>query len=201
MSKFITIEAPDFTGKTTLINGLKKELENYIFYKEPFKNYSTELNTLSELIYNKDTNKDNSFLYWLAQRNITWNDYILPLLNNNSNIICDRFYDSTMIYQGILQNNFTKVKQIHDLFIPNLKIDLTFYLKIDWESIKLRLEQRKINNDLDTLDNVNESYIKTLITSYDYYFDNLRDRNVIVIDATQEKDLVLKNVIKHLKTN
>ena len=157
---FITFEGVEGSGKSTQIKLLKDYLEKkgqkVILTKEPG---GTELGDKIRQILLDHT--DETFppiaelLLYEADRNIHIHNVIKPALEANKIVICDRFYDSTLAYQGFARGLDKKlINELNDLVVENFKPDVTFVLDIDVKKgmkrveergSKDRLEQEKIN--------------------------------------------------------
>ncbi|MDA0939250.1 MAG: dTMP kinase, partial [Proteobacteria bacterium] len=143
---FITFEGCDGSGKSTQANLLTETLrkEGYIvcLTKEPG---GTELaDAIRSLILNKEV-KDAAveFLLLSAARRDHMNNIILPALQKGMIVICDRFIDSSIVYQGIVKGlNINTIKQVHLDFMHNLYPDLTFLLDIKPQNAIKRLKKR-----------------------------------------------------------
>ena len=102
---FITFEGIDGCGKTTQVELLKKELNNrrleFISVREPGSTQISE--QIRQILLNPDnikiTPETEALLFASARAQIV-KDKIKPAMNENKIVICDRFIDSTIAYQG-----------------------------------------------------------------------------------------------------
>ena len=156
---FITFEGTDGSGKSTQI----KLLEEY-FNREGFSVISIRDpggTPISEKIRNillDKRNKGMSYmtetLLYSASRSQLVEQKIIPALKRGSVVICDRFMDSNLVYQGIARKvGVQNVETINNIAIGKIIPDITFFLSLSpKESIKRkrnkieldRLEQEKI---------------------------------------------------------
>ena len=82
-------------------------------------------------------------LLFTASRAQLMDQRILPALGKGAWVLCDRFIDSTMAYQGFARGmDINTLDQINDFAIYNRKPDLTILLDIDVENGFKRLDQR-----------------------------------------------------------
>ncbi|MBQ3835370.1 MAG: dTMP kinase, partial [Elusimicrobia bacterium] len=135
-SFFITIEGGEGCGKTTQSKLLKKYLEDkgfkVVLTREPggsivaeqirniLLNPSFKVNPLSEL------------MLYEASRAQHLEEIIKPNLKKGFIVICDRFIDSTLAYQGYgrgLDKNI--IKKLNDIASCGITPDITFYLDVD----------------------------------------------------------------------
>ena len=104
MNKLITFEGIDGVGKTTQINLFLEKLKNnnldYVLFREPGGTpFSEKIRSILLDNSNKMSNLSETLLF-LAARSDLVNKKIKPNLKNDFYVICDRFLDSTLAYQG-----------------------------------------------------------------------------------------------------
>jgi dTMP kinase len=105
---FITFEGPDGSGKTTIINmifeQLKKDFPNkkILLTREPGSNDDKLCMDIRNLLLNKDIKIDYrcEALLFAADRAQHVGEFLKPNLEEGSIILCDRFIDSSIVYQG-----------------------------------------------------------------------------------------------------
>ena len=103
---FISFEGPEASGKSSQINLLKKYLINrkipYLITREPGGTIIAE--KLRNIILNKKYNISfiQEILLLMASRSHHIDNVILPALKKDKVVICDRFADSTFVYQGFV---------------------------------------------------------------------------------------------------
>ena len=194
MAAFITFEGPEGSGKTTVLNQINKLLsENYnvISTREP-----GGVSTGEEI-----RNIRTEALLFAASRREHLVEKVIPALNNNKVVLCDRYIDSSLAYQGYARGiGIEEVKKINEFAINGLYPDLTIYLDIDAEVGRERIlkNQRSQNRlDKETLtfhQKVIEGY-KTLIKTNPERFK--------VVDATQSIESVISDtyeiILSYLK--
>lgn len=132
---FITLEGGEGSGKTTqsrhLTNALKKKGLLVRQMREP--GGSLLGNKLRRLLkFSKfPITPEAELLLFNASRSHLVQENIKPALDNGEIVICDRFVDSTIAYQGYGRClPIPKVKQVNDLVVGNLEPDLTILLDI-----------------------------------------------------------------------
>lgn len=116
-------------------------------------------------------------------------------------IICDRFTDSTRVYQGIAGGlGLERVEQIKQMCIGDFEPDLTFIFDIDPKIGLARSERR--NNGKDTFEEKHIEFHEMLRNGY-RDIANTHQERCFVIDASQSieaveeeiRDICLKNLI------
>ena len=105
MSLFVTIEGPEGSGKTTIGKKIVEKLieDGYevIYTREPGGIEIAE-QIRNVILDVKNTNMDprTEALLYAASRRQHLIEKIVPAIKNNKIIICDRFVDSSLAYQG-----------------------------------------------------------------------------------------------------
>jgi dTMP kinase len=203
MAAFITFEGPEGSGKTTVLNQINKLLsENYnvISTREP-GGVSTGEEIRNILLDGENIDIRTEALLFAASRREHLVEKVIPALKNNKVVLCDRYIDSSLAYQGYARGiGIEEVKKINEFAINGLYPDLTIYLDIDAEVGRERIlkNQRSQNRlDKETLtfhQKVIEGY-KTLIKTNPERFK--------VVDATQSIESVISDtyeiILSYLK--
>lgn len=95
---------------------------------------------------NTDLNADAELLLYVADRVQHIKTFIEPHLKADQVVICDRFYDATMVYQGYARGlDKTLIRNLHRLVCGNLTPDLTLLFDLDPE-VGLARAWREIDN-------------------------------------------------------
>ena len=150
--KFITIEGGEGTGKSTQLNLLsaylkKKKIKN-ITTREPGGAKGAE--KIRNLILNskkKDWSPITEALLHISARSDHLEKKILPNLNKGIWIICDRFRDSTIAYQGFGNGlKLDVLETLQESIFNKLHADLTIILDVDPRISLKRTKKRKFGN-------------------------------------------------------
>ena len=208
--KFIVIEGIDGCGKTTQINEISKWLP-----KSGLMETNSQLITTREpggsllgkrirnlILDNNKTNKPSSLaelLLYSADRAEHVAKIILPAINNKNWVICDRFSDSTLAYQGYGRNiNLDIIKNIESIVCQGQSPDLTIFLEISPEESILRRKNK-------VPDRIESEGIKFLEKVNKGFRIIAKEKNWTVISASQNiktisnqiKETVLNNFSKN----
>ena len=133
---FITLEGVEGSGKTTVARGLTKILKDngydVLHTREPGGNKIAE--SIRDIVLDKsNTDMDDrteSLLYAAARRQHLV-DVIDPALKEKKIVICDRFVDSSIAYQGYARNIGPElIEDINDFAIDGKRPDLTFLIDV-----------------------------------------------------------------------
>jgi dTMP kinase len=157
---FITFEGPDGCGKTTQLSLLVEYLSRQGFRvcstREPG---GTPIGEQIRKVLHSQSNREMvsqaEILLYSASRAQLVSQLIRPALNAGQIVLCDRFYDSTLAYQGYGRGlDLDMLKKITVFATGGLRPDLTIYLDLDPET-GLRRRQSDTQaewNRLDALD-------------------------------------------------
>lgn len=153
---FITVEGLEGCGKSSVIKFLAKFFRKKKFrvkvYREPGSTAVGE--KIRKILLdkkNKKLSKHTELLLYLAARTQLIEERLVKDLKKYDFIICDRFFDSTLVYQGFALGLGKIVKQSVKLFSLSIAPDLTFYLdippKVGLKRLKVRdrIELRPIS--------------------------------------------------------
>ncbi|MCC5804257.1 dTMP kinase [Rossellomorea vietnamensis] len=191
---FITVEGPEGAGKSTILSELYQQLLqdglDVVQTREPGGISIAE--QIREVILNtKNTEMDKrtEALLYAAARRQHLVEKVIPALEAGRIVICDRFIDSSLAYQGNARGiGMEEVMDINQFAIEDKMPDLTLYFDIDPEEGLKRIAKhngREVNRlDLESVEfhtRVREGYQK-LIKQYP-------DR-IQVIDASKSKEAV-----------
>ena len=136
-SKFIVIEGLDGAGKSTAIGFVRKYLEQnklaVIYTREPGGTKIAEelRNLVLHNKYDEKIHSDSELLMIYAGRIQHYRNLIAPALEKGINVVSDRFYWSSMAYQGGGRGvELSKIKTLNDNFLNDCEPDLVIYLDI-----------------------------------------------------------------------
>ncbi len=201
---FITIEGPDGAGKSTQIDFLKKYFEttelSVVFTREPGGTSISE--DIRAIILNKD-NKEMSpmteALLYAASRAQLVSEYIKPHIENGDIVICDRFVDSSIAYQGYGRNMGESVKIINGFAIDGIMPDMTILMKVKSESGMKRIEQSFVGDrQKDRLESESISFHQRVYDGYLELEKEFPDR-IVGIDATQPIEKVSEDIKREIE--
>jgi len=143
---FISFEGLDYCGKTTqaslLADFFKSKGKSVILLREPG---GTPISEKIRSILLDENHEDLTFvaelLLFSAARNQLVKQVIQPALKDDRIVICDRFVDSTTVYQGYGRGiNLEDISIINKISTDGLMPDYTFFLDIDVEEMLSRRE-------------------------------------------------------------
>ena len=197
-NKFIVVEGSEGVGKSSQIKIIERYLINnkidYILTREPGGTSFGE--SIRDIILNDDNNTEeltDSLLFY-ASRYENYKKIILPGLDAGKTVVCDRYHYSTLVYQGIVENN-SSVKAIHEIFdaIYSKMIDHIIYLYTTPKESFKRISKRSVT---DKFESRGLSYLEDLSNAYELVFNGMK--NITKIDTSEDKDITKDNLIKSL---
>ncbi len=152
--KFITFEGGEGAGKTTQIQLLKDHLQSkgidVITTREPGGTPGAE--DVRDLLKNGDLSKWDGTaeaLLLYAARHDHVEKIIKPALHKGTWVLCDRFSDSSLVYQGVARDlGIEKITQLHEWALGNFYPDLTFVFDIPPQKSRSRQQQRNQQADI-----------------------------------------------------
>ena len=137
MKRFITFEGGEGSGKTTLIEMLTNELNqlgyNILKTREPGgSKIAEEIRNVILNVDNVDMDYKTEALLLAASRRQHLTEVIIPALNAGKIVICDRYVDSSLAYQGYARGlGIKEVYEINNYAIEGILPELTIYIDID----------------------------------------------------------------------
>ena len=168
--KFITFEGGEGSGKSTQIKLLAKkiaETSSVCVTREPGGTTSAE--EIRKLLVRGKADKWSSvseLLLLFAARKDHIDKLILPALSSNKWVLCDRFVDSTYVYQGMCgKTSLDVIKKIEKIVIGQFKPELTFLINID-PKVGIQRSKRPGNKDL-RYENMDIKFHNKIYKSYD----------------------------------
>jgi len=201
VGKFITLEGPDGSGKSTIINlisdYMKQKGIEFTVTREPGGTLIGE-EIRDIIIDNKNTNMgaETEALLFAAARGQHIHEKIIPALNDGKIVISDRFLLSSLAYQGVGRDlGIERVKMINDFGLRGIYPDLILFFHVDPE---VTLERKTDVMGGDRLEQEGVEFHKKV---YQGYMDLLKKypKNVIIIDATKTVDEVFSQSIHEIE--
>lgn len=168
---FITFEGVDYSGKSTQAKLLAEALTQagypVLLTREP--GGSPIGSRIRDLLLDPDAKLDpyaELFLF-LADRAHHVHHVLTPALTAGKIVICDRYIDSTLAYQGYgkgLPIDF--IQQLNMIASRNVVPDLTFFLDIYEDEVRRRQQQRNNTVTPDQYDQASANFREQLIRGY-----------------------------------
>jgi dTMP kinase len=204
--RFITFEGGEGSGKSTQIRKLAERLDiaklRAIVTREPGGSPGAEI--IRHLVLSgmgKLLGPDAETLLFAAARDDHVHAVILPALNQGVWVLCDRFFDSTRVYQGRLGQVLPGLlNAMQRVTIGDLKPDLTIILDVPVEVGLQRAAVRRGNAAPDRFEAEDVKFHQDLREAYRQIAAEDPQRCVL-IDATADPDTVASQVWTALRNH
>jgi dTMP kinase len=190
LRNFITLEGPEGGGKSTqakrLVDHLQAQGYEVLFTREPGgTEIGDQIRQVIMSLENKSMSPEAEFLLFSASRAQVVRELIEPQLERGGIVVCDRFYDSSLAYQGYGHElDLELLRTITGFVSGGLVPDLTFLLDLTSE---LGLERRKQDGRWNRLDDYDLAFHERVREGYHRLAELDPDRWV-QIDAAQTED-------------
>lgn len=200
---FITFEGPDGAGKSTIIKLVHEKLLqdgfNIVLTREPGGTPIAE--KIRDIILdnsNQALDARTEALLYAASRRQHLVEKIWPALKAGKIVLCDRFLDSSLAYQGGGRNlGVENVLNINLFATENTYPDLTLFFDVSPEVGLARVSKDK-KRVADRLDNENENFHDKVYKTFKEIIEQNKNR-IVVIDASKSIDEVVETTYKIIK--
>lgn len=204
MQNFITIEGPEGGGKTTIIQSLKEELAarglKVMSTREPGGIPTAEL--IRSLVLSDeagDLDMYSQLLLFLAARKEHLEKVVKPFLETGGIVLCDRYVDSTLVYQGYLGGiPLETIYQLNGLIVGDYMPSHTLVIDVPSQVTVERLKDRggDLNRydkaGIETHDKIRESYLSLAESTFN------TDERISLVDGVGTREEVLRRVLDTL---
>ena len=200
---FITFEGPDGSGKSTIIKKVYEKLINdgfdIVLTREPGGTPIAE--KIRDIILDNSNvalDARTEALLYAASRRQHLVEKIRPALKEGKIVLCDRFLDSSLAYQGGGRNlGVQNVLNINLFATENTYPDLTLFFDIDPELGLKRVSQDK-KRVADRLDNENENFHEKVYSTFKEIV-NTNSERIITIDVSKSIEEVTECAYRTIK--
>ena len=197
---FITLEGPDGSGKTTVADELTNRLSQkgieVVHTREPGGIEISE--SIRNIILDpKNTSMDGKTeaLLYAASRRQHLVEKVFPAVKQGKVVICERFLDSSLAYQGYGRGlGIDEVLNINLFAIDNTYPDMTIYLDVDEQVGLARLQDRAFK---DRLDQESIDFHHKVKQGYDEVLKRFKDR-ITIVDASRDVNTVIDDCENHI---
>ena len=198
---FITFEGLDGCGKTTQIKLLKDYLEGQgrkvVLTREPGgTKISEDIRDIILDVANKEMSYTCEMLLYAAARAQLVQQVIKPSLEEGAVVLCDRFVDSSYVYQGFARGlGIEKVHKINQIAMDEVAPDITLFFDITPE---VSLQRRMKVSTGDRIEKEQLEFHQKVYEGYKYLASKYPDR-IKIIDANCEIEEVRIKVLEKIE--
>lgn len=195
---FITFEGTEGSGKTTVLREITKRLQEgrYITTREPGGVPIAEA-IRSVILDERSTMMDEwteAYLYTAARRQHLI-ERVIPALNEGKVVLCDRFIDSSLAYQGYARGlGIDTVESINRIVIGTYMPDVTIYFDVPPEVGLQRIFKNR-SDEVNRFDQESLNFHKKVYEGYTKVRERFPER-IRTVDASQSIERVIEEVWK-----
>ena len=204
MGLFISMEGPDGSGKTLQMDLLQKELEeqgySVLRTREPGGTPIGE--RIRELLLDpecREMSAQTEARLYAAARAQHVSQKIVPALREGKIVLCDRFVDSSLVYQGIGRGlGVERIRELNRFATGETEPDVTIVLQIDYEE-GLRRKSRQYAGQLDRMEQQQGSFHQKVHDGF-YELAAWSPERVRVVDGSKDPESVHTMIMKELES-
>lgn len=192
--KFLSFEGPDKAGKSTQVqlfcDYLSQKKIPYLVTREPGGcPVSEKIRALILDPANQMGDECEALLYAAARSELV-RTVLRPALAQGTWVICDRFIDSSIAYQGYGRGlGEETVRRINHIATGGLRPDLSFYFRIDPE-----IARRRATGQKDRIEQAEDAFRQRVAAGYEALYQ-AEPQRYCLIDAAQTVPEVQRQVI------
>lgn len=202
MSKgfFISVEGTDGSGKTTQINLIKEYLTGkgyeVLLTREPGGNkISEKIRNIILDTENTEMGKVTEMLLYASSRAQLVSEFIKPAIDAGKIVICDRFVDSSYVYQGFGRGiDLMTIADVNRIALDGVMPDITFFFDI---SPEIALKRRIESTGADRIEKENMEFHMRVYDGYRKLAILFPER-ITTIDSDRSKESIFKDVKAYL---
>ncbi|KGP71520.1 dTMP kinase [Pontibacillus yanchengensis] len=195
---FITFEGGEGAGKSSILQALQQRLQqegyDIMATREPGGIEISE--KIRQIILNPShtamDGRTEALLYAAARRQHLV-EKVVPALRGGQVVLCDRFIDSSLAYQGYARGlGMEEVYKINEFAVENCMPDVTLFFDLSPEEGMNRISENKLREQ-NRLDLEDLTFHHTVYEAYQKLINRFSDR-IKVVNANQPFDKVLEEV-------
>ncbi|MBY6038550.1 dTMP kinase [Fictibacillus nanhaiensis] len=200
---FITLEGPDGSGKTTQVRRIAEYLTqnqiDFIQTREPGgTRISDQIRSLILDPEHKEMHDLTEVLLYAASRAQHVHEKIIPALNEGKVVLCDRFVDASLAYQGYgLGVGEEPVLQVNKIATGGLVPDRSYFIDVSPKIGRERMRARYGEGSLDRIEQKDFSYHERVREGFHKIFADQSER-IVRVNGEQDAETVFHEIAKDL---
>jgi dTMP kinase len=197
---FITVEGPEGAGKSTILQKMADELKEkghqVVLTREPGGiSIAEDIRRVILDRNNTEMDEKTEALLYAAARRQHLAEKVVPALENGSIVLCDRFLDSSLAYQGHARGiGMEEVYSINKFAIGNTMPDMTLYFDVSPEVGLERINKHQ-GREVNRLDLENIEFHERVREGYFMLLEQFPER-IRKIDAGSPFEKVYQSAIE-----
>lgn len=193
---FITLEGGEGSGKTTVIDALSQYFNNkgfeVVVTREPGGiKISEQIRDVILDVNNTEMTPETETLLYAAARVQHLKQKVIPALEKGAVVICDRYIDSSYVYQAIARNVGIKNVEMANCFALDYLPNLTIFLDVRPE---IGLNRIKTRQTLDRIDMEKLEFHQAVYNGYLKISEMFKDR-IVRINGENTQSEVYNEII------
>jgi dTMP kinase len=188
---FVTFEGVDGSGKSTqarlLVEGLRADGREVVETREPG---GTDLGERVRelLLHGEHLSPWAEAALFAAARAQLVDEVVRPALERGADVVCDRYLDSSLAYQGLARGlGLERVLELSLLATGGLLPDRTFLIRVSPAEAAARR-----GGDPDRIEREGEAFVRKVVEAYDELARRFHERVVVVDGAGKPEDIALE---------
>ena len=194
---FITVEGPDGSGKTTQLKLLVEALNNkgyeVVVTREP--GGTTVGNSIREVLLSPEHHEMTprvEMMLYAASRAQNVDQIIRPALARGAVVVCDRFVDASIAYQGYgLKYDIEQIESLNEWATSGITPDVTFLFDLSPQRAQDRMKDR---GQLDRIESRDQDFHERVYEGFHVLLKKYPER-MILIDADQSVECIHDEVL------
>jgi dTMP kinase len=180
----VTIEGLDFSGKSTLVRALKSLLVGTGTHLTREPGGTPVAERIREILLDPGAEMDawtEAYLYAAARADHARAE-ILPRLERGQDVVCERYLDSSLAYQGVGRGlGLEAVRGLNSYAVEAVMPDRTFYLRLDPEQRERRAAT--LGAPLDRIEAVGANFMRRVEGGFEELAEQETDR-ILILDGS-----------------
>lgn len=200
---FITFEGGEGAGKSTVLQQVKEKLlkdgKPVIVTREPGGSVIAEKvrNVILDPIHTEMDSRTEALLYAAARRQHLV-ETVIPHLNNEEIVLCDRFIDSSLVYQGVARGiGIDEVLELNLFATEGMMPDLTLYYDVEPEVGLARISEHK-GREFNRLDQESIAFHHQVRKAY-LHLQEREPERIHTIDASAPLEKVFMRTLQEIE--
>ncbi|MDR1850793.1 MAG: dTMP kinase [Mycoplasmataceae bacterium] len=206
---FITFEGPDGSGKSSILKKVYEQInidfpnKQFVITREPGGTNNKIAEDIRNILLNKMEYKIDyhaEALLFAASRAQHVHDFIQPNLESGNVVLCDRYIDSSIVYQGFGRKlGVDNIWKINEFAMHGVIPHLTLILMVSPEVGLVRINANA-SREVNRMDKEKLEMHKQVYDAYRYIIDNDTTNRIVEIDASKTFDEVYEEVYNIIKS-
>ena len=199
---FITFEGGEGAGKTTVLQLVSDRLRDkgydVLVTREPGGiKIAEKIRTIILDPLHTEMEEHTEALLYAAARSQHLAEKVVPALKQGKIVLCDRFIDSSLVYQGYARGlGMDEVLKINQFAVGDCMPDLTLFFDIEPEKGLARIAANK-DREQNRLDLENLEFHEQVYKAYHILAESFPER-IQTIDASQSLEIVEQEAFDHI---